>query len=172
MPSASGATVSLCMIVRNEERNLPDRLTPIAPLFDEIIIVDTGSTDQTRKIALQFTEKLTDFPWCDDFSAARNESLRTGPGDWIFWLDADDRIPPLQVRSLKTLLKGLRHHKQAYRITTVCALQFECDGAQRITHFRLFRRDPAIQWRGRVHETVKTGFSATGIRDLPTPLAN
>ena len=66
------STVSLCMIVRNEERNLADCLEPIAHLFDEIIIVDTGSRDRTREIAARFTEQVYEFPWCDNFSAARN----------------------------------------------------------------------------------------------------
>ena len=70
-----GSKVSLCMIVHNEERQLADCLAPVASLFDEIVVVDTGSVDATRRIASQFTSHVFDFPWCDDFSAARNESF-------------------------------------------------------------------------------------------------
>jgi len=65
-------TVSLLMIVRNEEQQLADCLTPVASLFDEIVIVDTGSRDHTKRGAAQYTPHVFDFPWCDDFSAARN----------------------------------------------------------------------------------------------------
>src|SRR5689334_10023856 len=68
--------ISLTMIVRDEERNLGQCLAPVASLFDEIVIVDTGSRDQTRSIARQYTPHVFDFPWTDDFSAARNEALR------------------------------------------------------------------------------------------------
>ena len=75
------ATVSLCMIVRNEGHQLAECLTPVADLFDEIVIVDTGSTDQTVRIARQFTPHVHHFPWCDDFAAARNASLQHATGD-------------------------------------------------------------------------------------------
>ena len=155
MPSKSGATVSLCLIVRNEEKNLRDCLTPVSSLFDEIIIVDTGSTDRTRDIAREFTGKVHEFRWADDFAAARNESLRHAQGDWIFWLDADDRLPPRDARLLQSLIEGLGKKKQAYLITTMCPPQFECEGVRHLSHFRLFRRDPAIRWKGRVHEQLR-----------------
>jgi glycosyltransferase involved in cell wall biosynthesis len=157
------------MIVKNEEANLENCLRPIAHLFDEIVIVDTGSTDRTREIAFQFTDIVPDFPWCDDFSAARNETLRHAQGDWIFWLDADDRIPEHQIKKLAQLLKGLGHARHAYRMTTVCRSQYECDGVKHLSHFRLFRRDPRIQWQGRVHEQLRPEFRDLGfdIRDHP-----
>lgn len=95
-------TVSLAMIVRDEEANLPACLSSCAGLFDEMVIVDTGSTDSTKAISEAARDKhglparVFDFPWCDDFTAARNESLRHATGDWIFWMDADDRIEPEQ----------------------------------------------------------------------------
>jgi len=170
MPSATGATVSLCMIVRNEERNLADCLDPIATLFDEIIIVDTGSTDGTREIALRFADEVHDFIWCDDFAAARNESMRKAHGDWIFWLDADDRIPLSQLKLLKRLIKGLGTAKVAYQMTTVCRLQFECDGVQHLSHTRLFRRDPSIYWRGRVHEQLRPSLRELGFELCHHPM--
>src|ERR1700730_15626481 len=88
----SRAHVSLCLIARNEEANLPACLESAADLVDEIVVVDTGSTDRTKEVAARFGARIYDFAWVDDFSAARNESLRHASGDWIFWLDADDRL--------------------------------------------------------------------------------
>ena len=84
------ASVSLCMIVKNEEDVLERGLKSAAGLVDEIIVVDTGSTDRTREIAAQFTDLIFDFPWRDDFAAARNESFSHASMDYCMWLDADD----------------------------------------------------------------------------------
>lgn len=162
MPSSTGTTISLCMIVRNEERHLAECLSPVASLFDEIVIVDTGSTDKTKEIAAGFTDRIFQFSWCDDFSAARNESLRHARGDWVFWLDADDRILPAEVEKLSLLFKSLGRQKHAYLITTVCRSQYDCDGVQYLGHIRLFFRDPAIQWKGRVHEQLSPAPSELG----------
>src|SRR6266567_8071044 len=85
-------TVSLCLMVRNEEAALPGCLQSAADLVNEIIVVDTSSTDRTKEIAGSFGAKVFDFPWVDDFAAARNECIRHATGEWIFWMDADERI--------------------------------------------------------------------------------
>lgn len=143
------------MIVRNEERNLRDCLRPVAPWFHEIVIVDTGSTDHTRDIAAEFTAQVHHSVWSDDFAAARNESLDRATGDWIFWLDADDRVWPGEIPQLRHLLQQLGHQKQAYLLTTTCRPQFECEGERHLQHYRLFRRDPVLRWKGRVHEQLR-----------------
>jgi glycosyltransferase involved in cell wall biosynthesis len=71
------------MIVKNEAENLAPCINPLKPVVDEIIVVDTGSTDNTKEIAEQLGAKVCDFPWCDDFSTARNESIRHATGDYI-----------------------------------------------------------------------------------------
>jgi hypothetical protein len=78
--------VSFSLIVRNEEAKLPACLESIASIADEIIIIDTGSADRTKEVAASFGAKVFDFPWIDDFAAARNECIRHGTGEWIFWL--------------------------------------------------------------------------------------
>ncbi|MFZ7130916.1 MAG: glycosyltransferase [Eubacteriales bacterium] len=83
-------TISLCMIVRNEEDTLARCLNSIKDVVDEIIIVDTGSSDNTKEIAKTFTDKIMDFQWIDDFSAARNYAFQQATQDYILWLDADD----------------------------------------------------------------------------------
>jgi glycosyltransferase involved in cell wall biosynthesis len=145
------------MIVRNEERNLAGCLGPVAVLFDEIIVVDTGSSDATREIAARFTPHVHAFPWCDDFAAARNESLRHATCDWVMWLDADDRLRPGDVAKLAALLESLDEPPRVFMMDTVSTSFYECEGEWRVTHRRLFRRLPGIAWRGRVHEQLVAG---------------
>ncbi len=97
-------TLSLCMIVKNEEQFLERCLQSVQGLVDEIIIVDTGSTDRTKEIARQFTDKIYDFTWVDDFSAARNESLKHATANWILVLDADEVLATEDHLNIKELL--------------------------------------------------------------------
>lgn len=83
-------SISLCMIVKNEERVLARCLDSIHDLMDEIIIVDTGSTDATKEIAAHYTDRIYDFTWVDDFSAARNFAMEKASGDYIYCADADE----------------------------------------------------------------------------------
>lgn len=161
------ASVSLCMIVRNEERNLAECLQPVAALFDQIVIVDTGSTDATRDVASRYTPHVVDFPWCDDFSAARNESLRHATGDWVMWLDADDRLRPADVAKLSGLLTTLDDQPRIYMMDTASPAFYECEGEWRVTHPRLFRRVPGLAWRGRVHEQLVPGPESPAIESVP-----
>lgn len=116
-PSKRGAgqSVSLCMIVRNEEKELPRCLASIKPLVDEMVIVDTGSTDNTREIARLFGARIIEFSWTGDFSAARNAGLEKATGDWILAMDADEVISPLDHEAFKKLLLA---PSVAWEITT------------------------------------------------------
>lgn len=88
-------TVSLCMIVKEEAKNIGRCLASAGPVVDEMIVVDTGSTDRTRDIARAFGAKVYDFEWSSDFAEARNFSLSKAAGDWVFVLDADEVLSPL-----------------------------------------------------------------------------
>ena len=157
------ARVSLCMIVRDEERNLAECLTPVAHLFDEIVIVDTGSSDATKEIALRFTPHVYDFQWCDDFSAARNEALKHATGDWIFWLDADDRVSPANVERLAALFDmHLDEQPRVYYMDTTIQQVERSQDVFITSHPRLFRRHPELKWRGRVHEQLRPEPAALG----------
>src|SRR3989344_3396846 len=100
------STISLCMITKNEERYLEQCLNSVKDIIDEIIIVDTGSTDKTKEIAKKFNAKIIDFKWIDDFSAARNESLKHATKDWILVLDADENIGKESVAAVKKLVEN------------------------------------------------------------------
>lgn len=96
-------SISLCMIVKNEQEVLDRCLSSVKDLVDEIIIVDTGSTDSTKQIAKKYTKKIYNFKWIDDFSAARNFSFSKATKDYIMWLDADDVIFKKDRQNLKII---------------------------------------------------------------------
>jgi tetratricopeptide (TPR) repeat protein len=157
------ATISLCMIVKDEEANLAACLRPIRGLFDEIVVVDTGSADRTKEIAGDFGARLFDFPWCDDFAAARNESLRHARSEWFFWMDADDLLDDSNVKKLALLFEGLTG-PVAYQMTVVSDESRQYDP---IPQLRLFKIAPGARWEHRVHEQV-----ARSLLRLGHPLCN
>jgi glycosyltransferase involved in cell wall biosynthesis/tetratricopeptide (TPR) repeat protein len=148
------ARVTLCMIVKNEEANLAECLASTAGLFAEIIVVDTGSGDRTREIAADCGAQVFEFPWCDSFAAARNESLRHAAGEWIFWLDADDRLDAANRDKLHKLFDGLSDINAAYVLKCLCLPSGESHTPTAVDHVRLFRNHPAIRWEHRVHEQI------------------
>lgn len=155
------ASVSLCMIVRNEEANLPASLGAVRDLVDERVVVDTGSTDRTEQLARELGAQVYDFPWCDDFSAARNETLRHATGQWVLWLDADDRLDAANRERLKTLLAGLRDERAVYLMR--CESLAGTLGTTVGDHPRLFRRLPGVHWEYRVHEQILPSMNALGM---------
>lgn len=147
-------TISLCMIVKNEEAVLGRCLESAADLVDEIIIVDTGSTDGTKEVARRFTDKLFDFPWADDFSAARNFSFDRASGGYCMWLDADDVITEddrARFRAMREeLLPGADVIMMPYHTA------FDPQGRPTFTYYRerVVRSDPRFRWAGAVHEAI------------------
>ncbi len=156
VPVVRTLKTSLTVIARNEEEKLPRCLESVAGLFDEIIVVDTGSTDRTAEIARSFGARVFDFPWVDDFAAARNEALARATGDYAFWLDADDVVEPAEREKLRLLLNGLRRGDEAGYVVR-CACDPSPDGAGGETvvdHIRLFPLRPDVRWTYRVHEQI------------------
>jgi hypothetical protein len=159
--------VSLCMIVRNEAANLADCLATVMDLVDEIVIVDTGSVDSTKDIALAHGARVFDFPWCDDFAASRNESLRHATGKWILWLDADDRLPESSRDALRTLLASLHDETIAYNMRVV-SVGPDGQPAHEAAHVRLFTNNPRVRWQYRVHEQIIPALVKDGTRARDT----
>lgn len=156
--------LSLCMIVKNEEEMLPGCLDSVKNLADEIIIVDTGSNDRTKEIAKKYGSKLYDFNWIDDFAAARNHSLNYATGQWILYLDADERITPESANMLKSNLITADDSIGGL----ICIIEsdhFKLDGSSEIHrggYPRIFRNYgyPKIQFKGRVHEQITPSILA------------
>ncbi len=158
------------MIVRNEEQNLPCCLESVRGIFDEMVIVDTGSTDRTKEIADSFGARVVDFAWIDDFAAARNVALENATGDYAFWLDADDVIEPAARGKLQKLIQGLRQgQKQAYVVRCVCDPSSDGSSGQLVVdHVRLFPLLKEVRWVYRVHEQILPALMQAKIPTLWT----
>lgn len=172
-------TLSLCMIVKNEEKNLVKCLKSVRDFVDELIVVDTGSTDKTKDIARVFGAKVFDFPWTGDFAAARNESLKQATGDWIFILDADEALSSRDFPELKSLIHKPAPRPVAYSIVTrnytseVSAIGCTRNTQQyaeeagigwlKSTKVRLLTRNKNIFFSNPIHETVESSLRSANI---------
>ena len=147
-------TVSLCMIVRNEEACLAHCLASVRDLVEEIVLVDTGSTDHTKDIARSFSCRIFDFPWQDDFAAARNFSFDQARMDFCLWLDADDRLLPEDRERFRRLKEELTTETDVVLLPYHTALR--SDGSPAFTCYRerLLLRKDRFRWEGRVHEAI------------------
>ena len=149
-------TVSLCMIVKNEESVLARCLDSVADLVEEIVIVDTGSTDQTREVAARYTDKLYDFVWTDDFSAARNFSFSRASMEYIYCADADEVLDEENRERFRVLKETLLPEIEIVQMKYANQLQF-----QTVYNFdqeyrpKLFKRKRDFVWEGPIHETVR-----------------
>ena len=149
-------TISLCMIVKNEERVLKRCLDSIKDLMDEIIIVDTGSTDCTKEIAAEYTEKIYDFMWVEDFSAARNFSFSKAECDYIYTADADEVLNQENYEKFRTLKETLLPEIEIVQMYYGNQLaQGTVYNYDRELRPKLFKRLRTFQWIEPVHETVR-----------------
>jgi len=157
------------MIVKDEAFFLDDCIAAVASLVDEIVIVDTGSTDGTREIALKYTDRVYDFEWIDDFAAARNFGLERATGDWALVLDADETISAADFPVLREAM-GSEHYDGFY----LTARSYTANGQRSGIHvvppdapmsrgyryyytyqiMKLFRLKAGISYAGRIHEIV------------------
>ena len=108
-------TISLCMIVKNEEEVIGRCLASVSGLVDEINIVDTGSNDRTKEIVKKYTDRIFDFQWMDDFAAARNFSFQQATKDYVLWIDADDIFTPEDQEKFKLLKQSLTHQSMPFQ---------------------------------------------------------
>ncbi len=157
--------ISLAMIVKNEEKFLEGCLDSVKDLVDEIIIVDTGSTDNTLSIAKKFNAKIYHFNWINDFSAARNESIKNATGEWILYLDADERLIAGK-ENLRFLLTSLPENVGGL-VCSIDSLHSKSDGSSEMhrgSYPRLFRNYgyPKICFLGKVHEQITQSIRALG----------
>ncbi len=145
--------ISLCMIVKNEADNLPRCLDSVNGIVDEIVIVDTGSTDETTQIAERYEAKVISFEWTGSFSDARNESLKHATGEWILWLDADEALA-----DGKENLRKILEQNSEYDGFILPMVSFVGHRSHREGHvhpaFRLFRNLKGIRFERNLHEQI------------------
>jgi glycosyltransferase involved in cell wall biosynthesis len=153
-------TLSLIMIVRNEAANLPRSLEPVRDAFDDIVVVDTGSDDNTPDMASAYGARVVCMPWSDDFSAARNRSIFDARGDWLLWLDADNYISPADVQRI-------REHLDHERRSILWCTEVVVPEGERLIQKRVFPKGGCVFFQGRVHEQL---VHPDDFRSIMTPV--
>jgi len=156
-------TISLCMIVYNEENNIRRCLESVRGFADEIIIVDTGSTDRTKSICKEYGARIFDFEWKEDFSEARNLSISKASSDWILLLDADEVLSIGNSAGLKQYLQGCEYNLLPVRMTHFYGKK---PADEKRAHFssapRLARNDGTVRFTGSIHEKIVSGNHSIG----------
>jgi glycosyltransferase involved in cell wall biosynthesis len=156
--------LSLCMIVRDEEERLGNCLESVQGLVDEIVVVDTGSVDRTVEVAERYGARIGHFPWCDNFSAARNVSLELATGDWILWLDADDLLPAEEHARIRHLTEQGRDKCYFFVLDDQGYEQVSC------LQMRLFPNLPGVTFEMPIHEQVTPSLARLGIEMVSTDI--
>lgn len=148
------STISLAMIVKNEEAVLERCLSSFKDLVDEIIIVDTGSTDNTKSIAKKYTENVYDFDWVDDFSKARNYSFSLCTKEYIMWADADDIFDQKQKANFVKLQKQLSNFDV---VMLKYDIAFDQNNNPTFSYYRerILKNDKSFIWQDAVHEVIE-----------------
>lgn len=146
--------ISVCMIVKNEEDVLERCLTCVKQFADEIIIVDTGSKDQTKTIAKTYTDMVFDFVWCDDFSRARNFAFDKATKDFKMWIDADDVVLDEDIQKINDLKKRL--HNDVDIVLMKYHTAFDQNGNPTFSYYRerLINAKSHLIWQGVIHEVI------------------
>ena len=149
-------SLSLCLIVRDEEHTLGRCLDSMAGIADEIIVLDTGSVDATKSVAIQHGARVFDFTWIDDFAAARNASFAHAEMDYIMWLDADDVLREPDRRKLTALKATLDPGVDAVSMVYHTSFDEAGNVTSSTRRFRIVRKSMGFQWHGIVHEDLST----------------
>uniref|UniRef100_UPI0023F3CB9C glycosyltransferase n=1 Tax=Anaerovibrio lipolyticus TaxID=82374 RepID=UPI0023F3CB9C len=153
-----GIKITACTITKNEEKNLPSWLACMQEVADEIIVVDTGSTDATVEIAKEAVGKVYYFKWINDFAAAKNYAIEQATGDWILFLDADETFTQTARKVLRQELERYNRDK-AVGCLLCRMLDVDADNDNRVFNTgmlpRIFRHTPYIRYRGAIHEQVE-----------------
>lgn len=155
--------LTLCMIVRDNARTIEAALVSVRPWVDEMIVVDTGSVDETPAICRRLGAKVHSFPWCDDFSAARNESLGHAAGEWLFWMDSDDTITPENGRKLRDLAaREPSPDVLGFVLQVHCPSGHEERDVTVVDHVKVFRNRPDLRFEHRIHEQILPAIRRAG----------
>ncbi|MDE8564478.1 glycosyltransferase [Anoxybacillus rupiensis] len=160
--------LSLCMIVKNEEKVLQRCLDSVYGIVDEIIIVDTGSTDSTKKIALNYVEKIYEFEWTNSFADARNYAQKQANGEWILVLDADEYVDRENLKQVVEELKNARETVDGYDVTIYNFMGSYGERVLQHRSTRIYRNRSHIFYYRSIHEQLKkNGSEALTTESLP-----
>lgn len=159
--------LTLSMIVKNEEKYLRECLESVKDIADEIVIVDTGSTDRTIEIAKEFNAQIFEFEWIDDFAAARNHALSKSNGKWILYMDADERLLPESIPHLQKIISG--NKKFGARCLIDCPDTYN-NKPSAIMYPRLFPNDKRNRFTGSVHEQILESLQKNGYKIKDTQI--
>lgn len=151
--------LSLCMIVKNESETLEKCLSSAKDVVDEIVIVDTGSIDRTKEIALMFTDKVYDFAWCNDFAKARNFSISKASNDWILILDADEVVESFNKEDLNEFCSG-KNNKIVGRLKRINEYEDQYGVKKYIERVNRFFNKNNFHYEGIIHEQIVSGDNA------------
>ena len=168
-------SLSLCMIVKNEAKNLPRCLKSVADFVDEMIVVDTGSQDDTVEIAKQFGATVHHFEWRDDFSAAKNAALSRANSQWILVLDADEEWLADTPDQSGSALRQLLEKTDADALRLKVRNRMPADELAQFQEFyltRLFRNRPEFRYEGRIHEQIHPAISRAGGKIVTADFVN
>lgn len=156
-----GSKLSACLIVKNEASNLDRCLSSLKGICDEIVVVDTGSTDNTVEIAKKYGAIIGNFEWINDFAAARNHSLDLATGNWALWIDADEELTADSHSIIHEAI--IRPQFGGYYIPIINLMDAKNEANQYVhMPVRLFRNIPEIRFEGRIHEQVLQAFDRHG----------
>jgi|GEM_PF-123099 len=163
------AKLSLALIVKNEEKNLPRCLDSVKGLYDELVVVDTGSTDATVAIASRYTDKVFFFEWVNDFAKARNFSFSKCSNEWVMWIDADDILKPNDIKTIREEFEKLsvQDHLDFLLINYHYWVEPPtAEGAAKATQLRerIIRKSKAL-WRERCHEHIIVDWNKSATID-------
>ena len=149
------STISLCMIVKDEEKVIERCLNTVVDIVDEIIIVDTGSQDSTKEKVKRYKADIYDFTWKDDFAEARNFAFSKARMDYILWLDADDVLEKEDQEKLKLLKESLNNTVDVISMMYVLSTDENNNPVVSLRRNRMVKRKNNYKWIGKVHEYLE-----------------
>ncbi|MGE0757779.1 MAG: glycosyltransferase [Pirellulaceae bacterium] len=167
--AATRMRLSVAMIVRDAADGLRLSMASVQEIADELVVVDTGSTDKSREVAREFGARVYDWPWSDDFSAARNFAAGHVTGDWTLWLDAGETLSDSDARDLRQFLATEANPRTAYMMLVRLPAADDHSPQEQVARLRLLPRHERIQFQGRLRESCDDSLAALGlpIQGLP-----
>jgi tetratricopeptide (TPR) repeat protein len=152
--SSAGRKLSVAMIARDAEATISAALESVRAIADEIVVVDTGSTDRTRELAQKGASKVFDFRWCDDFAAARNFALGQLTGDWVLWLDASEQLEEKSANAIREYLDLHADASKAYLLNVLLPIGPEQMDGEQAARLRMWPLKSGLRFAGRVREQL------------------